>query len=120
LFACLQYLLRAQVDDVSMFMEMDYTLGVNETTQPDLKKLMQLQPDPYTAAEGSHAVVVLTEWDEFRTLDYQRIYDSMLKPAFFFDGRNIMDHDALRKIGFEVHAIGKGRLIRETRESLRA
>ena len=50
---------------------------------------------------------MLTEWDEFKTLDYQKIYDSMAKPAFLFDGRNICDHDALRKIGFDVYAIGK-------------
>jgi UDPglucose 6-dehydrogenase len=49
----------------------------------------------------------LTEWDEFKDYDYQKIYDSMVKPAFIFDGRNLMDHDGLRKIGFEVHAIGK-------------
>ena len=47
------------------------------------------------------------EWDEFKELDFERIYKSMAKPAFVFDGRNLLDHDALRKIGFEVHAIGK-------------
>ena len=70
-----------KVDDVSMFMEMDYTLGVNEDNTPHLKKSMQLQPDPYTAAEGAHAIAVMTEWDEFKTLDYQRMYDSMHKPV---------------------------------------
>ena len=49
----------------------------------------------------------MTEWDEFKTVDYPKIYASMLQPAFLFDGRNILDRDALRKIGFEVHAIGK-------------
>jgi hypothetical protein len=45
---------------------------------------------------------VLTEWDEFKTLDYAKIYKSMAKPAFVFDGRNIVDSAALREIGFEV------------------
>jgi len=62
---------------------------------------------PYAACAGAHALAVLTEWDEFRTLDYARIYDGMTKPAFVFDGRNILDHDALRAIGFVVYAIGK-------------
>ena len=40
-------------------------------------------------------------------LDYSRIYDSMSRPAFLFDGRILLDHDALRKIGFHVESIGK-------------
>ncbi len=59
------------------------------------------------ACDGSHALCVLTEWDEFKTYDYQAIYDKMQKPAFVFDGRNILDHAALRKIGFIVYALGK-------------
>lgn len=55
----------------------------------------------------SHAIGVLTEWDEFRNYDYQKIYDSMVKPAFIFDGRNILDHQKLRDIGFIVYALGK-------------
>jgi UDP-glucose/GDP-mannose dehydrogenase family, UDP binding domain len=51
---------------------------------------------------GAHAIAVLTEWDEFKTLDYAKIYKSMAKPAFVFDGRNIIDSAALREIGFEV------------------
>ncbi len=63
--------------------------------------------DPYAAAAGAHAVAVLTEWDIYRSLDYQRIFDSMVKPAFIFDGRNILDHQALHAIGFNVYSIGK-------------
>lgn len=63
--------------------------------------------DSYTAAHSAHAIAVLTEWDEFKQLDFQRIYDAMPKPAFVFDGRNILDRALLGKIGFEVHAIGK-------------
>ncbi|MFC1707524.1 UDP-glucose 6-dehydrogenase [Planctomycetota bacterium] len=65
------------------------------------------EPDPYAAAEGAHAVLILTEWNEFKSLDYQRIFDGMLKPAFIFDGRNLLDHKALHEIGFNVYPIGK-------------
>ena len=50
---------------------------------------------------------MLTEWDVYRTLDYRRIFESMVKPAFIFDGRNILDHRALYDIGFNVFPIGK-------------
>ena len=66
--------------------------------------------DPYAAAAGAHALAILTEWDTYKSLDYQRIYDAMEKPAFLFDGRNMLDHTALHNIGFEVYSIGKGRL----------
>jgi UDPglucose 6-dehydrogenase len=51
--------------------------------------------------------VILTEWDAFKTLDFARIYASMKKPAFVFDGRNILDLEALRKIGFTASGIGR-------------
>ena len=59
------------------------------------------------ACKDSHALAVLTEWDEFKRLNFQKIYDSMMKPAFVFDGRNILDHAQLRSIGFIVYALGK-------------
>ena len=65
------------------------------------------EPDPYAAAQGAHAVAILTEWSQYADLDYQAIYTSMVKPAFIFDGRNILDHKRLHAIGFNVHAIGK-------------
>lgn len=66
--------------------------------------------DPYEAAEGCHAIALMTEWDLYRNLDYKRIYRSMTKPAFIFDGRNILDHDSLFEIGFNVFPIGKAPL----------
>ena len=59
------------------------------------------------ACDGAHAVAILTEWDEFKDLDFKKIYDGMLKPAFIFDGRNILPHAKLKEIGFRVFAIGK-------------
>jgi len=63
--------------------------------------------DPYTASHETHALVVCTEWDEFKTLDYKRIFDTMEKPSFVFDGRNLLDHDALVEMGYRVYCIGK-------------
>jgi UDPglucose 6-dehydrogenase len=62
--------------------------------------------DPYEACEDAHAVAILTEWDEFKDYDWQRIYDSMLKPAFIFDGRNVLDSKKMKEIGFIYQAIG--------------
>merc|ERR1711956_203374 len=61
------------------------------------------------AVDGAHALVVLTEWDEFKTYPFHDFYATMMKPAFLFDGRSILNHTELEDIGFEVHAIGKGR-----------
>ena len=58
------------------------------------------------AAEDAHAIAVLTEWDEFKGLNYEEIYSSMLKPAFVFDGRNILDGEKLKALGFEFQGIG--------------
>jgi UDPglucose 6-dehydrogenase len=61
----------------------------------------------YEACQGAHAIAVVTEWDEFKTLDYAKIYEGMMKPAFLFDGRNIVDLAKLRAIGFRASGIGR-------------
>ena len=63
--------------------------------------------DAYEACKDSHAILVLTEWDEFKTLDYNKIYKNMVKPAFVFDGRNILNLSKLKKIGFQIYGIGQ-------------
>ena len=68
---------------------------------------VDIAEDAYAACEDAHAVAILTEWDIFKDLDYQRVFDSMEKPACIFDGRNILDRPALEKIGFKTYAIGK-------------
>lgn len=69
--------------------------------------LVTFEPDPYIAAQNAHAIAILTEWSQFCDLDYQKIYNSMKKPAFLYDGRNILDHKRLHTIGFNVFATGK-------------
>jgi UDPglucose 6-dehydrogenase len=59
------------------------------------------------AAQGAHALAVVTEWDEFKRLDYARIFAAMQQPAHVFDGRNILDLPRLREIGFRATGIGK-------------
>jgi UDPglucose 6-dehydrogenase len=62
----------------------------------------------YEATKDAHAILILTEWDEFKALDFKKIYDDMHQPAFLFDGRNLLDLETLQAIGFEASGIGKG------------
>ncbi|CAG9828585.1 unnamed protein product [Diabrotica balteata] len=85
-----------------------------DLTKPDdgsipslYKEKFATYDDPYEAAKECHAIVVCTEWDEFIALDYKRIYSSMMKPAYVFDGRKILDHQALIQIGFHVRTLGR-------------
>jgi UDPglucose 6-dehydrogenase len=84
-----------------------------ENARIDLKDIADrivFEPDPYKAAEGAHAVAILTEWKQYKELDYARVLKSMKDPAFLFDGRNILDHQRLFNLGFNVTAIGKSPL----------
>ena len=69
---------------------------------------LEIHTDPYAALKHAHAMVALTEWDEFRELDFARIHDLMLKPAFVFDGRAILPTTTLKSLGFQAFVIGKG------------
>ena len=71
-----------------------------------------LESDPYSAASKAHAIVIATDWSQFVSLDYARIFETMEKPAFIFDGRNLLDHRKLYQIGFSVHRIGRPPLSR--------
>jgi UDPglucose 6-dehydrogenase len=77
----------------------------------DFDGSIEYEEDPYKAADKAHAVAILTEWDLYKELDYEKIYSTMEKPAFIFDGRNILDHQKLFKIGFNVYPLGKPHLI---------
>lgn len=89
----------------------------NKKILADLDELQTRTPDknaqsissfenPYEACKDAHAIAILTEWDEFTEYDWQKIYESMQKPAFVFDGRNILDKTKLQKIGFVYQGIG--------------
>ena len=75
--------------------------------EPDDPRI-QICDNAYDAADQAHALAILTEWDEFNTLDYEKIHKNMPKPAFLFDGRNLLDIPAMQEIGFDAVGIGKG------------
>ncbi len=75
----------------------------------DIRKLVTVHNSPYEAMQRAHAIAILTEWDEFKTYNWQQVYDNMLKPAFIFDGRNILEKEKLESIGFDFFNIGKGK-----------
>jgi UDPglucose 6-dehydrogenase len=78
----------------------------------ELANRVTFEIDPYIASKNAHAIAILTEWPQYVELDYERIYNSMVKPAFLFDGRNLLDHKKLYEIGFNVYPIGKPPLTR--------
>ena len=80
---------------------------LNTRSEKDNEHYLTTVLDPYEACKDAHAIAILTEWDEFKTYDWQKIYDEMQKPAFVFDGRGILNKKELETIGFQVYAIGK-------------
>lgn len=93
-----------KVKHEQMFADVDY---LNSRTEKENRELLKPQTDPYEACKSAHAIAILTEWDEFVNYDWQKIYDNMMKPAFVFDGRNILNKEKLQKIGFVFYGIGK-------------
>ena len=83
-----------KVSETQIRKDMTYLWELNGFTQDKIQeKLKQIvvydnSPD---ALDRAHAVAVLTEWDEFKSLNWEDIYSKMYKPAFVFDGRNILD-----------------------------
>lgn len=93
-----------KVSAEQIYADLDY-LGTR--TPEENRRLLTVVNDPYQATERAHAVAVLTEWDEFKTYDWQRIKNNMMKPAFVFDGRKLLGANKLRDIGFHYYAIGE-------------
>jgi UDPglucose 6-dehydrogenase len=79
------------------------SMEVSKPLLPDV----EMCPDPYTMADGCHALMVITEWNEFKHLDLERIRDQMAQPVVF-DGRNIYDPEVMRKLGYEYIGFGRG------------
>lgn len=92
-----------KVQESQVYGDLDYL----RSREPQENRIgVKVTTDPYEACKDAHAIAILTEWDEFRTYDWQRIYDNMLKPANVFDGRNLLDVEKLKAIGFQVKSIG--------------
>ncbi|MFC3414170.1 nucleotide sugar dehydrogenase [Algoriphagus hitonicola] len=93
-----------KVKEHQIFSDLEY-LG---TLDPEIiKQRVRVVNDPYLAMDQAHAIAILTEWDEFITYDWRRVYDKMVKPAFVFDGRGITDGLNLEKYDFQVFRLGK-------------
>lgn len=93
-----------KVSAEQIYTDLDY-LGTRSSDEN--RRLVTIINEPYDAAERAHAVAVLTEWDEFKTFDWLRIKDSMMKPAFVFDGRKLLAINKLNELGFSYYAIGE-------------
>ncbi|TRZ45024.1 UDP-glucose 6-dehydrogenase [Robertkochia solimangrovi] len=87
-----------------VYADLDY---LNTRTEAENRKLVTVVNDPIAATENAHAIAILTEWDEFKTYDWEKIFDLMLKPACVFDGRRIMESSKLKNIGFHCYRIGE-------------
>ncbi|MEK6153522.1 nucleotide sugar dehydrogenase [Flavobacteriaceae bacterium 3-367] len=89
-----------------VYADLDY---LNTRSEKQNRKLVTVVSDPVEATKDAHAVAILTEWDVFNELPWTTIYDQMLKPAFIFDGRRILDKNRFEEIGFKFYQIGEGK-----------
>ncbi|XCF06524.1 UDP-glucose 6-dehydrogenase [Tamlana crocina] len=94
-----------KVTEEQIYTDIDY---LNSRHSEGNRDLLKIKNDPYEVCKDAHAIAVLTEWDEFKTYDWQKIYENMQKPAFVFDGRGILDNKKLEEIGFVCYKIGSG------------
>ncbi|WP_051286480.1 UDP-glucose 6-dehydrogenase [Salinimicrobium terrae] len=92
-----------KVKSEQIYGDLDY---LGSRSPEENRRLLKVVNEPYDACKDSHAIAVLTEWDEFKSYDWKSIYDCMLKPAFVFDGRNLLDVKKLENIGYTVSSIG--------------
>ncbi|MCY1504184.1 UDP-glucose 6-dehydrogenase TuaD [compost metagenome] len=97
------YVFDPKVAERQILSDLNY---LDSRTAEENKKQVTVADSPYEACKDAHAIAVLTEWDEFRDYDWKKIYDNMMKPAFVFDGRNILDAKQLTEIGFIYKGIG--------------
>ncbi len=87
-----------------VYADLDY---LNTRSEDANRQLVEVVDDPYAAMDDAHAVAILTEWDEFSAYDWQKVYNKMKKPAFIFDGRNIIDEEVLEECGFKNFNLGR-------------
>ena len=92
-----------KVTEEQIYADLDY-LGTR--SEKENRERVTVLKDPYEVCDQAHAVAVLTEWDEFMELDWKKVYEDMLKPAFLFDGRRLLKRKTKEEIGFEFYAIG--------------
>ncbi|GGW50892.1 nucleotide sugar dehydrogenase [Arenibacter certesii] len=93
-----------KVTEEQIYADLDY---LNTRSPEDNRRLLKVTNDPTLATQDAHAIAILTEWDEFKTYDWSLIYENMLKPAFIFDGRRLLNKGELTQIGFKYYKIGE-------------
>ncbi|MEO9954650.1 UDP-glucose 6-dehydrogenase [Nonlabens sp.] len=94
-----------KVTEDQVFSDLEY---LGSRSMEENRRLVRVSKSPYDAMENAHAIALLTEWDEFNNYNWKDIYNSMLKPAFVFDGRQVLDEESMRAIGFDFYKLGKG------------
>lgn len=92
-----------KVQEIQILADLNY---LNTRSEIENSQCINVVSEPYEACKNAHAIAILTEWDEFKSYNWQKIYDNMLKPAFIFDGRNLLDKKGLEQIGFIYKGIG--------------
>ncbi|PCJ95901.1 MAG: UDP-glucose 6-dehydrogenase [Flavobacteriaceae bacterium] len=88
----------------TIYGDLDY---LNTRTPEENRKLLTVVTDPIEATKDAHAVAIMTEWDEFKEYNWTDIYSNMLKPAFVFDGRRLLDKESMETKGFKYYKIGQ-------------
>lgn len=87
-----------------VYADLDY---LNTRSEAENRRLVNVVNEPYQAMDDAHAVAILTEWDEFKTYDWQKVYEGMKKPAFLFDGRNVVNRKEIEVLGFSFQGVGR-------------
>lgn len=93
-----------QVTEEQIWLDLDET----STNEVDHKQHVSISKSAIEACKDAEAIVICTEWDEFKTLDWAKIYEACPRPAFVFDGRLMLNRAELQQIGFKVVTIGSG------------
>ena len=99
------------IEIVTQLLEAGATVRVYDPVAMDnarkmLPTVIEYADSPYAAAEGADAVALVTEWNEFKFLDLERLRGVMRRPVLF-DGRNLWEPERMRRLGFEYHSIGR-------------
>jgi UDPglucose 6-dehydrogenase len=92
-----------KVTEEQIYSDLNY---LRSRSEEENRRMLRVVNNPMEACKDAHAVTILTEWDEFKSLEWQSVYDNMLKPAFLFDGRRLLETEELKKIGFDAFVIG--------------
>ena len=92
-----------KVKESQIFFDLNYI----NTNDKNNKQYVSVYNTPLDCIINTNVIAILTEWDEFKDYDWKNLYKKMRKPAYIFDGRNILDKEKLESIGFNYIGLGK-------------